>query len=79
MGLAMTFTLVSHLREQLSQLVRQKNEDEKRREAEKERLILEVCGSDGSHLDSLSFLGRRKANSRHSSHIRGFQDLEGKI
>jgi len=41
----MTFTLVSHLREQLSQLVRQKSEDEKRREAEKERLILEVCGS----------------------------------
>lgn len=39
----MTFTLVSHLREQLSQLVVSKIEEENRREREKERLLLEVC------------------------------------
>ena len=39
----MTFTLVSHLREQLSQLVRSKLEEQNRRDAEKERLALEVC------------------------------------
>ena len=43
LGMAMTFTLVSHLREQLSQLVRSKLEEERKREAEKERLELEVC------------------------------------
>ncbi len=40
--MAMTFTLVSQLREQLSQLVRTKQEDEIRRAHEKERLLLEV-------------------------------------
>jgi len=40
--MAMTFTLVSHLREQLSQLVRSKIEEHNRRESEKERLALEV-------------------------------------
>ena len=38
----MTFTLVSQLREQLSTLVRTKQEDEIRRAHEKERLLLEV-------------------------------------
>ena len=38
----MTFTLVSHLREQLSQLVRTKLEEQKQRDAEKERLAVEV-------------------------------------
>ncbi|KAF9052614.1 RWD domain-containing protein [Panaeolus papilionaceus] len=42
LGMAMTFTLVSHLREQLSQLVRSKLEEERKREAEKERLELEA-------------------------------------
>jgi hypothetical protein len=41
--MAMTFTLVSHLREQLSQLVVSKIEEENKREREKERLLLEVC------------------------------------
>ncbi|KAF8188410.1 ubiquitin-conjugating enzyme/RWD-like protein [Pholiota molesta] len=41
LGMAMTFTLVSHLREQLSQLVRAKEEEERRKETEKERLALE--------------------------------------
>ena len=40
--MAMTFTLVSHLREQLSQLVRSKLEEQKQRDSEKERLALEV-------------------------------------
>jgi len=40
--MAMTFTLVSHLREQLSRLVRSREERHKREEAEKERLALEV-------------------------------------
>ena len=38
----MTFTLVSHLREQLSQLVRSKLEEQRQRESEKERLALEA-------------------------------------
>jgi hypothetical protein len=38
----MTFTLVSHLREQLSQLVRSKLEEQRQRDSEKERLALEV-------------------------------------
>jgi hypothetical protein len=40
--MAMTFTLVSHLREQLSQLVRSKIEEHNQRESEKERLASEV-------------------------------------
>jgi len=42
LGMAMTFTLVSHLREQLSQLVRSKLEEQNQRESEKERLALEA-------------------------------------
>lgn len=38
----MTFTLVSHLREQLAELVRSRAEKERRLAAEKERLELEV-------------------------------------
>lgn len=38
----MTFTLVSHLREQLSSLVRKRAEKIRKQEAEKERLALEV-------------------------------------
>jgi len=38
----MTFTLVSHLREQLSQLVRSKLEEQRQRDSEKERLTLEA-------------------------------------
>lgn len=47
-GMAMTFTLVSHLREQLTELVRFRAEKERRLAAEKERLELEV----GRPLDS---------------------------
>ena len=38
----MTFTLVSHLREQLAELVRSRAENERRLAAEEERLELEV-------------------------------------
>jgi hypothetical protein len=41
-GMAMTFTLVSHLRERLSSLVRSRAEKIRKQEAEKERLALEV-------------------------------------
>jgi hypothetical protein len=41
-GMAMTFTLVSHLREQLSRLVRIRAEKHRKEEMEKERLALEV-------------------------------------
>jgi len=40
--MAMTFTLVSHLREQLAELVRSRAEKERRLAAEKERLELEA-------------------------------------
>ncbi|KAF8163281.1 RWD domain-containing protein [Crassisporium funariophilum] len=42
LGMAMTFTLVSHLREQISQLVRTKLEEQRRHESEKERVALEA-------------------------------------
>jgi hypothetical protein len=42
MGMAMTFTLVSHLREQLSSLVVARVEARNREEHEKERLAIEV-------------------------------------
>ena len=38
----MTFTLVSHLREQLAELARSRVESERLRAAEKERLEIEV-------------------------------------
>jgi hypothetical protein len=40
--MAMTFTLVSHLRERLSELIRSRQEERQKLEAEKERLALEV-------------------------------------
>jgi hypothetical protein len=40
--MAMTFTLVSHLRERLSHLVRARAEKREREETERERLVLEV-------------------------------------
>ncbi|KAI0031827.1 RWD-domain-containing protein [Vararia minispora EC-137] len=40
-GMAMTFTIVSHLRDELTSLVRERLERRKREEAEKERKLLE--------------------------------------
>jgi len=42
LGIAMTFTLVSHLREQLSVLVKTRTEKRQREEREKERLAIEA-------------------------------------
>lgn len=42
LGMAMTFTLVSHLRERLSDFVRSRAERKRHEEAEKERLLLEA-------------------------------------
>jgi len=42
LGIAMTFTLVSHLREQLSALVKTRSERKRKEEMEKERLALEA-------------------------------------
>ncbi|CAG8683361.1 16546_t:CDS:2 [Acaulospora colombiana] len=41
-GIAMTFTLVSHLREQLSEILKERAEKIKREEQEKERKALEA-------------------------------------
>lgn len=45
MGMAMTFTLVSHLREQLSILVEGRILRRVAEEREKERLVIEVCST----------------------------------
>ncbi|KAJ7097950.1 RWD-domain-containing protein [Mycena belliarum] len=42
LGIAMTFTLVSHLREQLSALVKTRAEKRRKEEREKERLVIEA-------------------------------------
>ncbi|KAJ7709930.1 RWD domain-containing protein [Mycena rosella] len=42
LGIAMTFTLVSHLREQLSVLVKTRSEKRQKEETEKERLAIEA-------------------------------------
>lgn len=56
MGMAMTFTLVSHLREQLAVLVKERTERRRKEEVEKERLALEVSEVNVSinrpHLDT---------------------------
>ena len=41
--MAMTFTLVSHLREQLAVLVKDRAERRRKEAMEKERLAIEVC------------------------------------
>jgi hypothetical protein len=46
LGMAMTFTLVSHLREQLSSLVRARGENIAKAEKERERLALEAWNID---------------------------------
>lgn len=42
-GMAMTFTLVSHLREQLSELVRIREDKRQKAAMEKEAKAIEVC------------------------------------
>jgi hypothetical protein len=48
--MAMTFTLVSHLRDRLSSLIREREEAHRRHEMEQERLALEASISLSSGL-----------------------------
>ena len=72
LGMAMTFTLVSHLREQLSILVKAKLDRRLFEEKEKERLALEVGINEMRYpfylVINLRHLGRRDANEGHSGH-----------
>lgn len=63
--MAMTFTLVSHLRDQILLLVKSREEHRKHEEAEKERLAIEVCELIFSlkHTD-LMFLQAEEARTR---------------
>ena len=77
----MTFTLVSHLREQLSELVRSKLEEQRRRDSEKERLALEVSHFPLSQAQTTYVLplGGRKTHYWHSSDGGIIQSMEGKV
>lgn len=71
--MAMTFTLVSQLREQLSTVVRTRVERRKREEAEKERLALEVRISVGSIRTirlNVSYRRKKREHEVHQSHRR---------
>ena len=78
----MTFTLVSHLRDQLSQLVRSKLEEQRQRDSEKERLALEVSYLllPKAKTTQLSLCtGRRKTHHWHSCDGGIVQGMEGKV
>ena len=81
-GMAMTFTLVSHLREQLAELVRSRAEKERRLAAEKERLELEVghllASANGtSHHHALP--GRGGEDPGYTCYARVLPRLESKV
>ena len=80
----MTFTLVSHLREQLSQLVRTKLEEQRQRDSEKERLALEVSLSSPpqGEADPTQLglgIGGRKTHNGHSCDGGILQGMERKV
>jgi hypothetical protein len=77
----MTFTLVSHLREQLSQLVRSKLEEQRQRDSEKDRLALEVSCLPWSKVKNQPSLcaGGGKTYCRHSRNRGIIQGLERKV
>lgn len=52
LGMAMTFTLVSHLRERLTNLARSNEAEKARLEVEKERKLIEVDHRNSYHLPS---------------------------
>lgn len=71
LGMAMTFTLVSHLREQLYALIQSRAEHREREEAEKERLALEVriyAPSIDDRAHRVSCAERRSKDARHPSY-----------
>ena len=81
-GMAMTFTLVSHLREQLAELVRSRAEKERRLAAEKERLELEVghlLASANGTLQYHGLPGRRGKDPGDTCYARVLPRLESKV
>lgn len=78
LGMAMTFTLVSYLREAIGALIKEKIQIERKREAEKERLALEVSKLYTSHFPFFDIrqIGRRKAHTRDTCDIRVVQSVE---
>jgi hypothetical protein len=60
LGMAMTFTLVSHLREQLSALVVTRAETRQKEEMERERIALEVRLSRGAWASRFTFTRRKR-------------------
>ena len=83
--MAMTFTLVSHLREELLALVKRRVEKQIEEEKEKERRALEVGQSkivlfDIIHRRQLClFLGRRSSNKRYTSESSNLHGMERKV
>jgi hypothetical protein len=78
----MTFTLVSHLREQLSVLVKTRTEKRQREEREKERLAIEVYfypSATPAYATITVFLGRGSSNARNPRHTRVIFGLEDKF
>jgi hypothetical protein len=85
--MAMTFTLVSQLREQLSALVRSRAMQQREAEREKERLELEVisaftsfnpkvqCRTNGNTF----LLGRGSQDPWHACHRGDFQCMESQL
>lgn len=79
--MAMTFTLVSHLREQLASLVSSRVERRKHEESEKERQIIEVRPLESRPIDALTqrSAGRRSKNEGNSRNTRCIPCLESKV
>lgn len=79
-GMAMTFTLVSHLREQLAELVRSRAEKERRLAAEKERLELEAeeAKTRGTPVTRESFLAWKVKFDKEMA-AKKARDQEGKL
>lgn len=78
--MAMTFTLVTHLRERLSVLMREREERIRREEMEKERRALEVRAffviRHRAHVRLHMFLGGGSQDSGYSCHRRVLQGME---
>ena len=78
--MAMTFTIVTYLREELSALVGERAEKIKREEAEKERLAIEVSVLSRSSRSSQSIIasiGRGGTYTRYASDARIVLGVEG--
>jgi hypothetical protein len=79
LGMAMTFTLVSHLRDRLSLLIREREEARRRHEMEQERLVLEasILLSSGSYLGNWRTI-RRKNGAREELPLQLHRSKPGK-